>query len=371
MKCQRRWKMGIRSKIEKLKESVRKADYLKTAALSGAMLFGGNASAQTENISENNKAEITQEQNILQEDGKNFSLMGDPIHPQTQGFTEFCKKNQLPNNGADYEAILPFDNGLVIGVQLDENSELKFIILDKDEQGKRYDVSDKYLMPEFGYDFGNGSFLVAYKYDDNGDMLLEPDHYILFHKDKTVARISAETLASSSFKVTPKCLLVSREQQAGSFDEMKNLVYFMPKMIQEEMIYEDGKKVKLPPAFRVSEVDENGNLVTYPASKQEIIDLSKNGLFNDEAEQIIQDNLDKFKYQVGVDGLYTVQHFFDTLNTPLEQSQSQRLEENFGIEVNAFYNMDNLRTFYEEHKKIVNPLKTLVLTPEHFKNQGR
>lgn len=403
----RRKEMNVRSKIESLKQNLTKADYFKTAALSGAMLLGGNASAQTQSVVMNNKTEITQEQSNMQgKEGKLFSLMNKYVCSQTPEFAEFCKENQIPNDGADYMAFGLLDNGLIIGMKRgfykmyaslenqipnDGPDYLEFglvnnggrieqkrgyyrmyTILDSDEQGKKYDVTDKYLTPGFIYtgDF-DASLFAASKIGEDGIEYV--DHYIVFHKDKAMTKFSAEVLRGDLFRVTPKCIVVTKnvyllhEKIKGN---EKGLGFFAPNMFQEKMIYKSGKEVKLPLAFCHSQVGDDGCLITYPASEQTVLDFVNNGLFKDRAKKIAA-HITKDYWGIKEGNKKDVKFFFALFNTPAEAAGERLFDRLNGFKASDIYNIDNLRKFCEDHKKVVNPLRTLVLTPEHFKNIER
>lgn len=359
--------MDIRRKIEKFKKNLGKSSNLRLAVLSGAMAVSGSMSAQNLEQFSQDKAENPKEQSVKQvADNKNFSMEEECIQ---ENINEFIKNNNLPEDGFEYSSIIKMDNGLLIGFANTDDDLIKCTIWDKDETGKAVDVSAKYLDPKLEYLLSN-SILHDVSSEENGKAMI-------FHKDKTVAVFSQETLPSD-VRVTPKCLLSSVRIGTGiSFDEMKsNLYYFMPAQIRETMIFEDGSQTNLPIAFRASQINEDGNLVTFPVSEKEHRDFCLNSVFKEGAQSKVDtlsgESLQRLKQWVVIEGCPGVVGFFDKFDT----AESKEVKDYFQQEANfinldEIYNYDNLKKFSETHQKIVNPSKTLQLTPQHFHHNGR
>lgn len=359
--------MNTQDKIQKLKNKMSKQDKLKLTLISGTLTASSFLMAQNTKQPSQDKNNYTQEILQSQNNNKDYSMVTNNIDAN-----EFMKKNNIPfSKNFQGSFFYQLDNNLILstGINL-ETDEFKVEIFDKDENGKLFNVTDKYLKADKEYS------LVPAPEDNNVYITdLDETEAIVFHKDKSSSTINIEDFKQLNKKlvITPKCLIIRENEKAFSEKELQNRHFFAPHKILETMILPDGKKIKLPSAFVPSHADENGNLITYPITDKERHDFCQNGLFKEDAEQKLQ----AIDYET-LGRLCTKtepfkQQLFRKFNTSQEQEAKnymqkslQEISEDFNID--NIYNFDNLRKFCNEHQKIVTPSNTLQLTPQHFQN---
>lgn len=373
---------GVTNKFNSAREKLKNKNLLKTVALGSALLVSSGLSGQEKTIQGSNSQDTNKEQMIKQEnDGKLFSIVKE-TYDYAPSDSLIQAEGLVFKDGFSVSVAILFDNDLLVVQGYDEQKDCaRVAIFDKDATGKYRDVSDKYIEPGFSY-MAVDSKLVGSKTKlvENRESYFY-DHTLVFHRDKSISRFSSELIPENA-RVTPECFIVSKDVALLSEKEVAELgpdaekYQLFPDLVQETMIFPDGSRQKLPLALMSSRINKDGSLTTYPISKKEALDFCLNGMFKDGYKDVAknEDDADFLNFGRFVAGEHLRDAFFHShIGTDFEdRAKKLYLQNNLPyVDIDNVYNFDNFKAFAKEHEKIVQPSKTLVLTPEHFKGVQR
>lgn len=372
---------GVTNKLISAREKLKNKNLLKTVALGSALLVSSGLSGQEKTIQGSNSQDTNKEQITKQKkDGKPFSIFKE-TYDYAPSDSLFKAEGLVFKDGFVGACAHQLDNGLLIVQGYDIQVDCpKVAIFDKDATGKYRDVSDKYIEPGFSYMAVDGKLVGSkMKLVENRESYFY-DHTLVFHRDKSISRFSSELIPENA-RVTPECFIVSKDVALLSEKEVAELgpdaekYQLFPDLVQETMIFPDGSRQKLPLALMSSRINKDGSLTTYPVSKKEALDFCLNGMFKDGYKDVAK-NLDDEHSHDFVLFLTSrnANSFFHTApGTEFEESEKKIwLQDKLPyVDIDNVYNFDNFKAFAKEHEKIVQPSKTLVLTPEHFKGAQR
>ena len=349
---------------------------MKTVALTGALLTGSGLTVSEKTIQGSNSQDTNKEQITKQEkDGKLFSIF-EKAYDYDVCDSLVQAEGLVFKDGFVGSCALLLDNDLLIVQGYDEQTDCpKVAIFDKDATGKYSDVSDKYIDPSFSYTASDGKLVGR----TESDFLY--DHTLVFHRDKSISRFSSELIPENAI-VTPECFIVSEDVALLSKKEIAKLgpdaekYQLFPDLVQETMIFPDGSKQNLPLALMFSRINKDGSLTTYPISKKEALDFCINGMFIDGYKDVAKNENDEDYHKFARFVVFKTPRngfFHKYIGTDVEQGAKERfLQDKLPyIDIDNVYNFDNFKSFAKAHEKIVQPSKTLVLTPEHFQGTQR
>lgn len=375
---QKKKKMAdVTNKFNSIREKLKNRNLLKTVALGSALLASSGLSGQNKPMQDSDSQNTVKEQTSRQEkDGKLFSVFKE-TYDYAAGDSLVQAEGLVFKEGFSISAAVLLDNDLLVVNGYDEQADCsKVAIYDKDTTGKYRDVSDKYIEPGFSYMAVDGKLVGR----TESDFLY--DHTLVFHKDKSISRFSSDLIPEDAI-VTPECFIASKnvallsEKEVHKLDKQNAEKYqLFPDLVQETMIFPDGTKQNLPPAVMSSRINKDGSLTTYPVSKKEAFDFCLNGMFKDGYKDVAKNENDANynEYCKFVAAQHYRNAFFHSKIGTTAENDAQKLylqDKLSYVDIDNVYNIDNFKAFAKAHEKIIRPSKTLVLTPEHFKDAQR